>query len=222
IFCAGAALLLLSFGFLPGSTLVMSPLEDRFPLASPDMPAPDVILVLGGAVDTGITEKRHQVSLNDAAGRMTQAVALSRRYPSARLIFTGGSANVIVQGISEADVARQFFDESGVPAGRVSYEGKSRTTYENAVFTRELYPPKPGERWLLVTSAAHMPRAMGVFRHEGFPVVAYPAHYAIEPGLPPLFWTSGGLRISENAMREWIGLVAYRVTGRTDVLFPGP
>ncbi|MDB5597080.1 MAG: YdcF family protein [Hyphomicrobiales bacterium] len=222
MFCAGAALLLLIFGLLPGSALLMGPLEERFPPAVAEMAAPDVILVLGGAVDTGMSEKRHMVILNEAAGRMTQALALSRRYPSARLIFTGGNANVIAEGISEAEVARRFFDEAGVPPERVSYEGRSRNTYENATFTRELFPPRAGEHWLLVTSASHMPRAMGVFRHAGFPVVAYPAHYTMEPGTAPFLYVSGGLRLTEGAMREWIGLVAYRLRGYTDVLFPAP
>jgi uncharacterized SAM-binding protein YcdF (DUF218 family) len=222
IFCSGAALLLLIFGVLPGGALLLAPLENRFPPPPASMAAPDVIVVLGGAVETSVTEERNIVSLNEAAGRMTQAVALARRYPSARLIFPGGSANLLTVGMSEADVARRFFDEAGIPPERVSYEGQSRNTYENATFMRALYPPRDGERWLLVTSASHMPRAMGIFRLAGFPVFAFPAHYLLAPGALPFGTVSGGLHITEVAAREWTGLVAYRLKGYTDVLFPTP
>ncbi|MBV8839099.1 MAG: YdcF family protein, partial [Alphaproteobacteria bacterium] len=93
------------------------------------------------------------------------------------------------------------------------------------LFTRDILKPKPTERWLLVTSAHHMPRAMGVFRAVGFPVEAFPVDYrtrgAIDIARP--FSTLGdGLRRTDTAAREWVGLLAYRLSGRTTELFPGP
>ena len=103
-------------------------------------------------------------------------------------------------------------------------ETRSRNTEENAVFTKELVQPKPGERWLLVTSAQHMPRAIGCFRRAGFPVEAYPVDWHTRRALrlAPMETLSGGLGRLDNAVHEWIGLVSYWLTGRTSELLPGP
>ena len=86
-------------------------------------------------------------------------------------------------------------------------------------------PPKPGERWLLVTSAWHMPRSMGSFRAAGFPVTAYPVDYRTRGGEDArrgFLHTSEGLRRLDLMVKEWLGLLAYRLSGRTDALFPAP
>jgi uncharacterized SAM-binding protein YcdF (DUF218 family) len=117
-----------------------------------------------------------------------------------------------------------MLDSFGIPRQRVLLEDRSRNTYENALFTRELVKPKPGQRWLLVTSAWHMPRAVGCFRRVGFPVEAYPVDWHT---WPRLHWSlsrsfGGGLAGLDTAVHEWLGLLAYRVTGRTSALFPAP
>jgi uncharacterized SAM-binding protein YcdF (DUF218 family) len=91
--------------------------------------------------------------------------------------------------------------------------------------TRDLVKPKPGERWLLVTSAWHMPRAIGCFRRAGFKVEAYPVDRPARPiaeELLPSRTLAGGLHQTDQAIHEWIGLGAYWVTDRTSELLPGP
>lgn len=223
---AVAAFLYLACGFGPVGALLLRPLEDRFPRPPADLPAPAGIIVLGGAIDEQVTLARDTVALDESGSRMTLAVALTRRFPQARLVFTGGSAAIFTDAPPEADGARLLFLELGVAPERMSFEDRSRNTYENAIFTRDLVQPPPGSRWLLVTSAFHMPRAMGIFRAAGFSVIAEPSDY----------WTLGdardfrrlqgdassGLEMTEIGLKEWIGLVAYRLTGRTDALLPGP
>lgn len=115
------------------------------------------------------------------------------------------------------------FEQMGVARDRVTLERRSRNTAENAEFTKALIGPKPGERWLLVTSAAHMPRSVGCFRRAGFPVEAYPVGWRATPGWPlPEKALSAGLARFDRAAHEWIGLIAYRLLGRTDALFPAP
>jgi uncharacterized SAM-binding protein YcdF (DUF218 family) len=113
----------------------------------------------------------------------------------------------------------------GVPSGRTTFEARSRNTSENAMLTRDLVSPKPGERWLLVTSAFHMPRAMGAFRHAGFDVIAWPADYLTfgtqSEWVMPNGWVAGLRRVDLGA-KEWMGLIAYRLTDRTDEFLPGP
>jgi uncharacterized SAM-binding protein YcdF (DUF218 family) len=150
---------------------------------------------------------------------------LARRYPVARIVFSGGSGRLIYEGATEAELAARLFASFGIAKERIVLEDQSRDTEENARFTKALLQPKPGERWLLVTSAHHMPRSIGVFRAAGFPVEAYPVDYrtrgAIDVARP--FATLGdGLRRTDTAAREWVGLLIYRATARTTELFPAP
>jgi uncharacterized SAM-binding protein YcdF (DUF218 family) len=222
-----AALAYVGIGYVPVGKALLRPLEDRFARPGDDMPAPDGIIVLGGGMEESFLSDRNALVLATGGSRMTDTVMLARRYPQARIVFTGGSANLL-QGasVTESDAARALFLGLGLPAERMSFEDRSRNTYENAVFTRDLVQPKAGERWLLVTSAFHMPRAMGLFRRAGFNVVAWPADY-ITHGTPsdylrPNDSAASGFDILEIGIREWIGLAAYRFSGRIDTLFPGP
>lgn len=211
--------------FSPVSALLIRPLENRFPEKSKIMPPPRGIIVLGGAVDEGLTRARDQVALNEAAERMTEGVALARFYPQALLVFSGGSSALIDDTAREADVARRLWRELGVTENRMLFEDRSRNTYENAAFTKKLIDPKKGERWLLVTSAFHMPRAMGIFRALGMEVEAFPVDYRTfgdaRDFLPPGDGARAILNF-ETAAREWTGLLAYRLTGKTGALFPAP
>jgi uncharacterized SAM-binding protein YcdF (DUF218 family) len=219
----GAALALLLLSFSPLPRIVIRPLEDRFPQQSAQTGPVHGIIVLGGAVGMA----RGDVVLNYAAARMTKAAELARLHPQAKLVFTGGSANLLSPVVkTEADGARLLFRALGIPAEQLVLEDKSRNTVENARFTRALVDPKPGERWLLVTSAWHMPRAMGVFRKAGFAVEAFPVDFLSEGDradfLRPYRKASRGLDIADDGFKEWVGLLAYRLAGYTDTLFPGP
>jgi uncharacterized SAM-binding protein YcdF (DUF218 family) len=217
--------LLFALAFLPLAAIFVAPLENRFPLPRGDMAPPTGIIVLGGGTDEYIEDARGQVTLNDAGERLTTGAALARRFPQARLVFTGGSASFVDSGLSEANSARRFWTELGVPQEHATYEGRSRNTYENAIFTRDLVQPKPGETWLLVTSAMHMPRSMGIFRKAGFTVVAYPTDYRTlgdARDWRPLLDASRSMRNLDTSVHEWIGLVSYWLTGKTDALLPAP
>jgi uncharacterized SAM-binding protein YcdF (DUF218 family) len=217
-----AALGLLAVAILPVGDWVVAPLEARFP--APSLPARiDGIIVLGGAVEPAITRAHGQVALDDAAERITETLALARRHPEARLLLSGGDASILPQpGEKEADETRRLFIDLGIPAERILVEDRSRNTFENAVESRLVASPKPGETWLLVTSAAHMPRAVGCFRHIGWNVLPYPVDYRTEAGPYLDFSLSGHFGLLDFAAKEWVGLVAYRLLGRIDSVFPGP
>jgi uncharacterized SAM-binding protein YcdF (DUF218 family) len=223
---AGASIGLIAlFGLSPLGNALILPLEDRFPAWDPGRGAPDGIVVLGGALDEGVSMARGDVELNEAAERMTASVALARRYPAARVVFSGGNGHLLYESGNEAEVAVRLFESLGIAHDRITAEDRSRTTAENAAFTRELIDPKPTERWLLVTSAHHMPRAMGAFRRVGFAVEPYPVDWRTRGPADlarPFASVGDGLRRTDVAMREWIGLVAYWLGGRTSELFPGP
>jgi uncharacterized SAM-binding protein YcdF (DUF218 family) len=220
-----SVILLALFGLSPLGNAIILPLEERFPPWDAARGAPSGIIVLGGALDTVVSSARGEVALNEAAERMTAIAELARRFPDARIVFTGGSGRIIHDGAPEADLAARLFESFGIAKQRILLEDKSRDTDENARFTRELAQPKPGERWLLVTSAHHMPRSVGVFRAAGFPVEAFPVDYRTRGAIDLLrpFATLGdGLRRSDTASREWVGLLMYRLAGRSEELFPAP
>ena len=217
-----AALGLLAIGFGPVGKLVVRPLEDRFPQATAAGRQVDGIVVLGGAIGFG----RGQVAFNEATARMTAGIEIAKRHPGARLVFTGGDGSLFEgDGRAEADAAEALFRLAGIEDERLVLERRSRNTRENALFTRELIAPQPGERWLLVTSAFHMPRAIGCFRAVGLDLEAYPVDYRTEGDardLRPFRHMFNGMQLTDIAVKEWIGLLAYRLAGYTPELLPRP
>lgn len=219
------ALGLFAGGLAPLSAVIALPLEDRFPAHAADDAPVAGIIVLGGAIDTNTSARRKVLALNDAGERHIAMADLARRYPQARLVFSGGGLTQDGGPNSEAGIVGRFADVLALPRTRLILEDRSRNTHENAAFTAEMVKPKPGERWLLVTSAWHMPRAMGCFRQAGFDVTAYPVDYRTAGWSDARRFNgfaSEGLLLFDLVAKEWLGLVAYRLAGYTDALFPGP
>lgn len=221
-----AGILLFATGLTPLGHLLILPLEERF--ARTDLSsgaAPEGIVILGGAQDMSIFSARGAVAVNEAAERIIETVALARRFPGAKILFTGGSNTLFEKRMSEAKGAAALFMNLGLVRERMLLETDAKNTFQNAQFSVDLARPRPGSRWLLVTSASHMPRAMGSFRMAGFPVEPWPVDYRTRgrQDIWRFFLTpSEGWRRVDNAVREWAGLLAYRLTGRTTALFPGP
>jgi uncharacterized SAM-binding protein YcdF (DUF218 family) len=224
-FLAAGTLGLAAFGLLPLGNLLILPLEERFPIARGDDRPVDGVIVLGGALRPETSAERGQLVMDAAAGRLFAMADLARRYPSAKIVFSGGGADLFGEEIPEADLVRRHAAVIGIDPARVHFENRSRTTAENAAFTRELLRDIAGQRWLLVTSAFHMPRAIGCFRHAGLRVEAYPVDYRTggwADALKPNAFTRQGLFLADLAAKEWIGLAGYRLAGRIDELLPGP
>jgi uncharacterized SAM-binding protein YcdF (DUF218 family) len=223
----GAVVALVICGLSPLSDAMIQPLEERFARADLERDGTAItgIIVLGGGEDSRIVGRVELAPLNEAAERYTESVVLARRLPQARLVFSGGSGVLAGAHQVEADMAGRLFAALGVGPERVTLESQSRDTYENAVFTARIVKPQPNQRWLLVTSAAHMPRAMGCFRRAGFAVEAWPVDYRTSRQLEWARWPGSiadGLKRIDAVMREYVGLAMYYVTGRTDALLPGP
>jgi uncharacterized SAM-binding protein YcdF (DUF218 family) len=220
-----ALVLLAICGFSPLANFVLYPLEQRFPKWDSSRGDPDGIIVLGGSLDADLSAAHGVTVISGAADRIVSAATLAHRYPNARLVYTGGSPNVLNNDAKEADYATALFQGLGIAKSRLTTERLSRNTRENAEFTRDLVKPKPGERWLLVTSAYHMPRSMGLFRKAGFPVEAYPVDWKVgteEDLLKYYVNANAGLGRIDLGAREWLGLIANRLTGKSDTLLPGP
>jgi uncharacterized SAM-binding protein YcdF (DUF218 family) len=220
----GVVLLLLA-GLSPLGNILIYPLEQRFPPWDAARGAPAGIVVLGGAISPDVSAAHGTPALTEAAERLTAVAELARQFPAARIIYSGGNARLLLVRGNEAEYALKLFESFGIARERLTPEDKSHNTVENARFSKALADPKPGERWLLVTSAYHMPRAIGIFRRAGFAVEAYPVDWRTRGRVDlmmPFDSLTGGLRRTDTAVREWVGLAAYRITGQSSALFPAP
>lgn len=212
-------------GSAPLGVLLLNWIEERVP---PPVALParvDGIVVLGGDVDPRMMRLRPATPGGDAQRQIAFA-ELARRYPEAKLVYSGGSGRLIDREDTDADGARRLLPMLGLDPARVIFEDRSRNTWENALFAREAARPQDGEVWLLVTSAFHMPRAVGCFRKAGWRgFIPYPVGYRTPPD-PIAVWSpsitfDGGMWILAGAMRELAGLIYYRLTDRTDSWVPG-
>lgn len=213
-----AVVLLALIGWQPLPERLIGELERRYPEIAPaaDLSGYAGIVVLGGGTAGGRLQQSHAHPLSNEAGeRLAVSAALALRHPKLPLIYTGGEGDPQGGGLSEAERARVFYDSFLIPAGQVRYEGVSRNTYENALLSAQLKGVNPKDRWLLLTSAWHMPRSMATFEKAGWNVTAYPVDYRAES---VTVWTRYSLLSGANdwqlLLNELIGVVAYRLTGR--------
>ena len=201
-------------GGLPIGALALRPLENRYP--RPAWPAHvDGILVLGGGLDVPTLMSRGVVGRPAAEPRLIGAFELARRYPDARLIFSGGSGEVVPDA-ADAVGAKYIFAQVGLAPARLELESKSRNTWENLAFSRAIARPREGQVWVLATSASHLPRAMGVAARLHWKMVPWPTDYATQrSGLPGFLDLPQNLELADMAFHEWIGLAGYRLSGKT-------
>jgi uncharacterized SAM-binding protein YcdF (DUF218 family) len=215
----------IALGLLPIASYILLPLEERFPPFRDDGRPVDGIVLLGGSVEASDSVARGMIVANESAERVLDTIQLAHCYPNARILISGGGGTVFGDGAAEAPVIAEYFKSIGIDPARILVEDRSRTTAENATFSRELAKPRDGERWLLVTSAWHMPRAVGVFRKAEFTVTPYPVDFRTAGGSRthrPFAFVSEGLRRLDIGTKEWAGLIGYHLTGRTTELFPAP
>lgn len=220
----GAGLVIL--GVLPTSHYLAAALESRFP--QPRIPAHVAgIILLAGSERPAASQAHGEPQVGVRGGRHLTAQRLARSHPEARVVFTGGPRSKPGKGPLEtqAAVAAALFEDAGIEPSRVSFDEHSPDTCASASNVLKLAVPRPGETWIVVTSAMHMPRTIACFRAAGWAdVIAQPADYRVTLGP----WTTGAFQVAENlaildeAAHEWLGLAYYRLTGRTQEFFPGP
>lgn len=195
-------------GWMPLPDALLRHIESQYPAPRGSLKPYVGMVVLGGAIGIPYGEQDlRRYTLDAAAQRMTEPVALLRRYPHLLLLFSGGQSDVIAREISVADAAREFYNSMGVPPDRVLYERTARNTYENAVFSAKVSGVDKTQRWLLVTSAWHMPRSMALFQREGWNVTPYPVDYRTGSYTPwSNFSIAEGAQRWEMLLHEVVGL----------------
>jgi uncharacterized SAM-binding protein YcdF (DUF218 family) len=214
----------LVIALVPMDKWMLGVLENRFPPLTQLPENIDGIIVAGGIVDPLVSKEHGQISMNGAIERVYEFAVLSKRYPKAKLIFTGGAGTLLFQDLKEAEAVAPLLRQLGVDLARVIFEDQSRNTFENAVLSYRLAKPNIRESWLLITSAFHMPRSVGVFRKAGWNVIPYSVdfHTSAVKTLPLYFNLSRGLGSLGSAIHEFCGLLFYWLTDKSDELFPEP
>jgi uncharacterized SAM-binding protein YcdF (DUF218 family) len=219
---AGAFLILALATWTSLGQLLLLPLESRF--ARPELPARvDGIIVLGGGLEGAINLARGGYELNVGGDRYVEAAILARRFPEARVVVTGGTGTLVLEGEGIGATAPRLLTALGVSADRLVLQNESPNTHENAIFAKRLVAPEAGQTWLLVTSAFHMPRAMALFRKAEFAVLPWPVDYRTSGREGVGLFADNpvdSLQATTIALREWIGLAAYWLSGRIDRPFP--
>ncbi len=210
-------------GISPLANWLILPLENRVARADLSQGKPVTgIIVLGGSENGRVSLARGTLALNEGGERVTEGAVLARRFPNAKILFSGGAAQFIREEKPGAPTIAAFWSAMGIAKSRILLEQSSRNTYENAVFSKRAVQPKPADRWLLVTSAFHMPRALGSFRKAGFDVAPWPVDFRTKGRgdlQRPFNSIAKGLRRLDVAAKEWLGLVIYYAAGRTSELF---
>lgn len=222
--CVLAILVLFVALYTTAGAYLMQGLEARFarPRADPDNLT--CMIVLGGGFEAEVTTSRGGYEFNAAGDRFVEALRLAQKYPAARVVIAGGDGSLSGRYEGDAVIAERFFAAFGLGPDRLLKDGLSRTTFENAVNVKALLAEKGLSHCLLITSAFHMPRSMGIFGKLGMDVVPWPVDYRSpgDDGLTLDFsQPSQNVQLLSTAMREWIGMVGYYAAGRTSALYPG-
>ena len=212
------------FGFLPTASYIANPLETRF--AQPNLPREITgIVLLSGAERPTASVAYAEPQVSAHGGRYITMLRLATRFPTARIVFTGGPLTKPgrAAGETQTAVARQILNSIGITSARLTFDERSTDTCANASNTYALVRPRPEETWVVVTSAIHMPRTIACFRAAGWPdVIPQPADYESVVG----HWDAGSFQMAKNldlfdaAAHEWVGLVYYRLAGRTLEFLP--
>ena len=213
----------LSFGILPLSSLPIQFLENRIPRGEIGAKHIDGIIVLGGFTDNGlVAESHYQYGLNASAERFTAAMVLARQLPQTPILFSGFSGELIQRGWRESDNIRDLIHKLGGLNTTVLYEENSRNTYGNAVNSRQVFAAEPGMNWILITSANHMPRAVGSFAAAGWTgIIPYPVDYQTPKTGHTNSWSMrAGISLLRQSLHEYAGLLVYYLTGRSTNLLP--
>tara|TARA_R110002096_G_scaffold416576_3_gene619716 strand:+ start:158013 stop:158756 length:744 start_codon:yes stop_codon:yes gene_type:complete len=210
-------------GFTNISTWVLWPLESRMEIfRNQTQQGPySGIIVLGGSERMSQSTAANQATLNHGGERLIEAAALARKFPELPIIHSGGTRPDL-DGFSENDVAELFFKQAAIDLSRIRFDAKSYNTHRNAVESKTLIKADETGKWFLVTSAFHMPRSVGTFKHAGINIQPYPVDYKTSLNYDGLlsFNFSDNFQRFDLAIHEYIGLLAYYITGRSNALFP--
>lgn len=209
---------------IPVGEMMVRNLEERFPKQEILPENIGGIIALGGAIDPVLSRGRGQLAVDGSTERLLYFAMLADARPDVPLIFTGGSGHLFDQSAKEAHYVENLAGLVGLDMSRVTLETESRNTMENAAFSKKLATVTPDKPWVLITSARHMPRSVGLFRKQGWSVIPYPVDFITLPekGWAPTLEYLGGQSMLDAAVHEFVGMAMAYILNRSDNLYPAP
>ena len=210
--------------FLPTGTYMLWKLESKYPKPKIMNNKIDGILILGAGIDEFKTYQHQQVILNDRIERITESAKLIKKFPNAKIIFSGGNGTFSKPKIEASELAKNFYKQMGVKTDKIIFENKSRNTYENLVFSKSFINNTKEEKWLLVTSAYHMKRAISVAKKLNLDFIPYPVDFMLNKNFNWKFWYHkiyflNNMKDFQLASHEYIGLFAYYLTKKSNIMY---
>jgi len=217
IFFAKFLLILFLFlGYTPLSNFLLNKIEDFIKPSKYPIQQLKGVVVLGGSFNSGLQSKeRNEVLLNSSAERLTKVLEIYNKNPKLLILFSGFSGELKPQGWSESDMAKKFFLDQGVRFDNLIFENKSRNTFENIIYSKDIIKTNKGI-WGLITSASHMPRSYFGFKRQG--LILEPISVDYKTGTSPIFWINfdikKGLENWNIILHEIVGISYYKITGK--------
>ena len=183
----------------------------------------DGILILGGGMNEHLTHQYQQINLNNNVDRLTESILLIKKFPDAKVVFSGGIATFKKPKLTGAEVAKMFYERMGVDVDKIIFEDKSRNTYENFIFSKKYIVNNSNEKWLLITSASHMKRAMSIAKKLKLDFLPYPVDFYLEKDFLLDEWYranySENIEYFKLASYEYLGLIVYFLSGRSSKIY---
>ena len=181
-------------------------------------------MILGAGINESYTYQHKQIILNDQIERITISIDLMKKFPNAKIIFSGGNGTLSNLPVKGSVIAKKFYDLMGVDVNRIKFEDKSRNTYENFLFSKKFFDKKNNNNWLLITSAYHMKRSMSVAEKLDLNFIPYPVDFRTGKNFSWRFWYHRtnflqNMNDFQLAAHEYIGLVAYYLTKKSSKIF---
>ena len=212
---------LLTISIFPIGNFLIHKIEKEYHLKNMVPNNLDGILILGGATSPTLFKEFNQVSVNDSAERLIESVKIIKEFKNSKIIFSGGSGVVGRPELGHAEAAKFFYKKMEINTDRIIFENKSRNTYENILFSNEIVNPRKNEKWLLITSASHMKRALLIGLKQDWKLIPYAVDFKIRKKyeFKPSFNLLSNLNSFQQASHEWLGLISYYFMKRTDRIF---
>lgn len=204
---------------LPTGPWALTYFENRYPHLRIIPPDAVGIIVLGGSFNLKVTQARGVTSYNNAAGRIIAFAELAYQNPDKRFVFSGRGVFEDPH-LNESYITKELFKNLGFDVSKMIFEDQSKNTLENAIFTAKILKPHPQEKWVLVTSASHMPRAMGLFRKAGFNIIPYPVDYHTTGSYNFNFCLGRCFQAWSIVFHEYLALTRNYLMGHSDELIP--
>jgi uncharacterized SAM-binding protein YcdF (DUF218 family) len=205
-----------------GNHLIASLERKYLPLVEP--PQADAIVILGGGTRNN-EPPRIMPDLSDRGDRLIYGAKLYQEGAAPKIILSGGRIQWYGGDSSEAESMATILELFDIPRDDMILESRSLNTHDNAIFTKEILQREQLKRILLVTSAAHMPRSLAIFRRAKIDAIPAPAdfmvsdrnliesRYSKQSRILSLIPTSESLDFTTQALKEYIGMFIYRLRG---------